>query len=262
MSIAPTMEEQELLRIARKHNHPGIREVIADVKHGWAVVEYFHKGVGLNKRVQNALNDCWQYGYARDSSSYSTKITEQDITQVFEQFVLEMLPNITYYEKQSALNTFKNDAYYFGRESQREFRPTIEKGQRLILKHLKGYIPQKMRQAIDNGTDRVFRDGIRFLIYILLRQHNNGFNQDDVKFINAKLEMFVQEMGRQYPYISEAQFESWACSLLQDLLFAECVVCMDHKADRFMECCKTKNICSKCAARVSSCPLCRAPKRK
>ncbi len=260
-SIAPTVEEKELLRIARERHHNGIKEIIADVKYGWSVVEYFHKGVALNKRVNKVLAECWQRAYGRDDSSYSTKIKERDLTKIFEQFLIEMQPNIIYYEKQTALTKFKHDAYYFGRESQREFRHTIQKAQRIIVKHLKEYIPLKMRQEYENSTERVFKDGIRFLLYVILKKYNKGFNRHEVKFINAKIEMFVNEMGREYPYISVAAFESWACSLLQDLLFAECVVCMNHRADRYMTCCKTKNICRKCYARVSACPLCRAPKR-
>ncbi len=259
--IAPTAEEKELLRVARERHHNGIKEIIADMKHGWSVVEYFHKGVALNKRVNTVVTECWQQAYGRDDSSYSIKIGEHELTKIFEQFLIEMQPNITYYARQTALTKFKHDAHSFGRASQKEFRSTIEKAQRIIVKHLKEFIPLKLRQEFENSTERVFKDGVRFLLYVMLKKYNNGFNRHDVKFINAKIEMFVREMGREYPYISIAAFESWVCALLQDLLFAECVVCMDHRADRYMTCCKTKSICRKCYSRVSACPLCRAPKR-
>ncbi len=186
-SIATTAEEKELLRVARERHHNGIKEIIADVKHGWAVIEYFHKGVSLNKRVNKVLTECWQQAYGRDDSAYSTKIKERDLAKIFEQFLIEMQPNIIYYEKQTALTKFKHDAHYFGRESQREFRPTIEKAQRIIVKHLKEYIPLKMRQEFENGTERIFKDGMSFLFYVILKKYNKGFNRHDVIFITAKI---------------------------------------------------------------------------
>lgn len=260
-TIAPTIEEQELLKIAREHHHPGVKDFIEGVKHGWSVLEYFHKGVELNKRVALALTECWQHSYMRDDSSYSIKITDHEITRIFEQFLIELQSHISYYEKQKALGRFKNDLYYFSREGQAEYRPTIEKGQRIILKNLKEYIPLKMRQDIETSTERVFKDGIRFLLYVLLTKHNKGFTKDDVGFINAKMRMFLNEVGRDYPYISVMQFECWVCSLIQDLLFSECVICMDNKGEQYMRCCKTKSICKKCYAYISSCPLCCAPKK-
>ncbi len=259
-AIAPTAEEKEFQHKA-KQNRIDVRDLVADLKHGWSVVEHFHKGVSLNNRVNTVLTDCWQQSYVRDDSSYSTKITEHTILSIFEQFLIEMQPGISSYNKQNAMGKMRNDAYYFGRDSQREFRETVEKGQRLILKHLKDHIPLHMRQEFENGTERIFKDGMRFLIYVLLKKHNNGFGRNDVRFINAKMEMFLNDIGKEYPYISIFKFESWIFSLLSDLMFSECVVCMDAKGQRYMSCCKTKAVCKKCYTYLSSCPLCRAPKK-
>ncbi len=258
LTIAPTAEEKELQKKARSHNKD-VKDVIADIKHGWSVIEYFHEGVALNKRVETVLTECWQQAYRRDDSSYSIKIIDRDMVTYFEQFLLELQPHISYYEKQRALGKLKNDLFYFNRESQAEFRPTIELAQRMIVKNLKDYIPLKMRQNFENSTERVFKDGMRFLLYVMLKKHNKGFTQEDVKFVNARLEMYLNEAGRNYPYISVGQFESWACSLLQDLLFSECIICMDKKGEQFMSCCKTKSICRGCVKRLQNCPLCRVP---
>ena len=259
-AIAPTVEEKEFQHKARQ-NKIDVRDLISDVKHGWSVVEWFHKGVGLNSRVNKALTECWQQAYGRNDSSYSTKITEQNLLRIFEQFLIEMQSNISYYEKQNAMGRIQNDAYYFGKDTQRDCRQTVEKGQRIILKHLKDHIPLKMRQEFENGTDHVFKDGIRFLIYVLLKKYNKGFRRSDVQFINARMEMLLNDIGKDYPYVSVSKFESWAFSLLNDLMFSECVICMDAKGERYMSCCKTKAVCRKCYKYLSSCPLCRAPKR-
>lgn len=260
-AIAPTREEKEFLRVARQRNHQGARELIADMKHAWGVVSYFHKGVGLNNKLHDALAECWQQAYRYNDSSYYLKITEQDLTRIFELMIMELQPRISYYEKQRATSQLRPDAHAFARESQQEFRATVERAQRLIMRHLSAHIPATLREQMANATTRVFKDGIRFTLYVALQKHANGFTRHDVNYINAKVRMFIREVERDYPYISVAQYESWVFALLQDLLFAECAVCMDHKADRYMPCCKSKAICRKCYSRVSSCPLCRAPKR-
>ncbi len=260
--VAPTREEKDLLRLAQERRHHGIREVVDDIKRGWGVIEYFLKDVKLNARVHACLAERWQQAYRYNDSSAYAKISERDITTLFEQFLLELQPGISYFDKQRALDRVRRDARSFGREIQSEFRVTVEKAQRIILVNLKDHIPHKMHQEILEGTTHVLKDGIRFLLYVILQKHNGGFNRYDVRFINAKLDMLIAQYGQDYPYASQSMYESWAFSVLQDLLFAECSVCMDHKADRYMSCCKTKSICRSCYHRVSSCPLCRAPKRR
>jgi len=261
-ATAPTREEKDLLRLAHERRHNGIRDVIDDIKRGWGVIEYFLKDVKLNVRVHACLAERWQQAYRYNDSSAYAKITERDIVALFEQFLLELQPGISYFDKQRALDRVRRDARSFGREIQSEFRLTVERAQRIILVNLKDHIPHKMRQEIVDGTTHVMKDGIRFLLYVILQKHNDGFNRYDVRFINAKLDMLIAQYGQDYPYASQGLYESWAFSLLQDLLFAECSVCMNHKADRYMSCCKTKSICRSCYHRVSSCPLCRAPKRR
>jgi len=260
-AIAPTQEEKEFLRIARQRNFSGATDLVSHMKHAWGVVSYFHKGVGLNDRVNARLAECWQQAYRYNDSSYYLKITDHDIVQLFEQMLVELQPRISYYEKQRASSAVRHDAHTFARESQHEFRSTVERAQRLIMRHLAGHLPADLREQMASATTRVFKDGIRFTLYVALQKYGNGFTRHDVNYINAKVGMFIRESEKQYPYVSVALYESWVFSLLQDLLFAECAVCMDHKADRYMSCCKTKAICRKCYSRVSSCPLCRASKR-
>jgi hypothetical protein len=259
---APTREEKDLIRMAQEHRHHGIREVVDDVKRGWQVIEYFLKDVRMNNRVHAALSEKWQRMYSYNDSSVYLKITDEDIVSIFEQMLLELQPTISYFSKQREISKVRHEARAFARDVQSEYRPTVEKAQRLIMSNLKEHIPEKMRHDISECTERVCKDGIRFMLYQILLKHNNGFNRYDVRFINAKLEMLLAQWQRDYPYCCVSTYESWAFAILQDLLFAECAVCMDHKADRYMSCCKTKSICRSCYHRVSSCPLCRAPKRQ
>lgn len=260
-AIAPTHEEQEFLKLARQRKFSGARELVADMKHAWGVVSYFHKGVRLNNKAEAALTDRWQKAYRYNDSSYYLKITDRDLIHIFENMLVELQPRISYYDKNRASSAMRHDAQAFARESQHEFRPTLERAQRLIMHHLAPHLSADLRQEMSNATTRVFKDGIRFTLYVALQKYNNGFTRHDVNYINAKVGMFIREVEKEYPYVSVALYESWVCSLLQDLLFGECVVCMDHKADRYMSCCKTKAICRKCYSRISSCPLCRAAKR-
>ena len=117
-----------------------------------------------------------------------------------------------------------------------------------------------MSRDFTAGTDRVFKDGMRFLLFVLLNKRKK-IDINDEKFVNAKVAMFLTEMGRQYPYVSASQFESWAFGLLNDLFFGECVVCMDKRSELFMPCCKSKSICKSYYTYVKNCPLCRAPKQ-
>ena len=259
---AQTEEERELILSARQHRFKRIKSIVSLVKESWETLEHFHKGIFLNKRVRDVLVECWRNAYARNDSSYSVKITQQDMMKFFEQFLIEIDSSISYYQQRKALDGMRNDAYKFSREPQQEYRETIEKASKLILKHLAPHIPSRVKNEFTVGTERVFKDGIRFLFFVMLKRYNKGFTSDDEQFINAKMDMFLHEMGCQYPYIAASQFESWAFAMFQDLLFGECRICMDKKADKYLSCCKTRTICKKCYAYMHECPLCRAPLRK
>lgn len=267
-SHSQTIEQKELLAKAREYNFRNINGVIKTCKSAWSVLEREHQGVSYNRKINDALTDCWRRSYAIDDSSRSVKITRQDMMEIFQANLNEINSHITFSQKSAALRAMYSDAHDFVRNyKQMEFRATIEKAQKLILKNLKPYISvgsgggggvSGMGDRIVAQTS-VFKSNMRFLLLVLLNKHRRIDNNDE-QFIDAKVNMFVTEVGRQFPYISAIQFESWVFSLLQDLFFGECVVCMDTRSEIFMPCCKSKSICRSCYSRVSSCPLCRAAK--
>jgi hypothetical protein len=255
-----TYEEKTLIQKAHQERFKNIEEVIDLIKEAWSVLEQCHKGIALNKRVKDAFAERWRLAYMYNDSSYSTKITEQDIATIFEQFLIELNPSISYYQKHTAMSMLGGTLYQFAREPQTEFRATIELAQKLILQNLEPYFTPGIKQEVEADTDHFFKDGFRFLLFVVLKKYHKNFSSDDERFINEKIAMFLTEAGRTYPYISTMQFEAWVFALLQDLLFSECQICMHRKVDCYLSCCKTRTICSTCYANVYQCPFCRAPK--
>ncbi len=258
---AQTHEEKELLEKAREHRFRNMSGVVRTIKSSWSVIEWMHQGVSYNSSINEELTDCWRRAYSINDSSRSLKITRQDMMDVFQCNLKKINPNLSFSQKSAALRAMYSDAHDFVRHHiQSEFRETIQKAQRLILKNIKPYIPASANREFAGDTERVFKDGMCFLILVLLNKQKKNLDSNDERFVRAKVDMFIRETSRQYPYVSAAQFESWAFSLLNDLFFGECVVCMDARSELFMSCCKTKSLCRGCYARIHTCPLCRAPK--
>jgi hypothetical protein len=249
-----------LLQKAHQERFGHIEDAISLVKEGWAVLEQCHSGIAINKRIKDALTECWQRSYNFNDSAYSIKITTQDVTRMFEQFLIELNPSISYYHKQAAISAMHAELYQWAAEMQNEYRATIERTQKLILRNLAPYFPAGFVKDLETDTDHFFKDGFRFLIFVILKKYNKSFSKEDELFINEKIGMFLMETGRTYPYISSTQFEAWVFATLHDLMFAECQVCMDRKADQYVPCCKTRNICKQCYAKLYQCPFCRAIK--
>ncbi len=257
---AQTLEEKELLGKAQEYKFRNMKGVIRTCKSAWAVLERGeHSGVSSNKKIYDALCDCWRTSYALDDSSRSVKITRQNMMDIFQTNLKAVNPHLSYSQKSAALRDMYAAAHEFVRNHmQVEFRETVQKAQKLIQKNLKPYISASTSRERVSETE-IFKTSMRFLLLVLINKQK-PIDSNDEKFITAKIDMFVREMGHQYPYISAVQFESWMFSLLQDLFFGECVVCMDSRSEIFMPCCKSKNMCRGCYARVSRCPLCRASK--